>query len=286
MARKLKISATILNIRLHPHSEDIYARFIKSIFKKRASAVIHGDRLAMISSLDTTKIKVGLVSGVVSTFTKIDINGEWFDAANLKDATEDQIEKISIPANLYPNLASFYFRFDLKKHRITIQMYSKGKVINANQVKKFIETVSSQEDIVKEFGQVKITIVQSREGLAKMFALKRIRRIQILIEKPNADVFSDNFEEDIESHMEATRTRKVSLTYEAETGSSIIVDDNIKRVTQAALDNGEVKIDGNDHTGAVSKSTTDSPKILQNKYDPDILSEQQAFNSLAQDQAM
>jgi hypothetical protein len=55
MARKIKISASALNIRLHPNSAEFCANWIELIFSKKLIAQVHGDRHGMISMLDRSE---------------------------------------------------------------------------------------------------------------------------------------------------------------------------------------------------------------------------------------
>jgi hypothetical protein len=55
---------------------------------------------------------------------------------------------------------------------------------------------------MREFGEAKISIVQDEASLERMFGIKRIKEIEITIIKPNTDVFDDDFEKNIEKHLE------------------------------------------------------------------------------------
>src|SRR3546814_19471296 len=87
----------------------------------------------MISLLNRTEASEGILSGIVTTFLSIDFDGTWFDTSDMKEATEDQISKVSLPENLHPNAATFFFELQTVDHRLYLQTYSSGKVLHTKQ---------------------------------------------------------------------------------------------------------------------------------------------------------
>ncbi|MCO5152840.1 MULTISPECIES: DUF4747 family protein [unclassified Shinella] len=284
MARRIKVSVGIVNIRLHPHSQEIYSSFIHDVYRLKQPFNIHGDRYAMISMLDRSGEDSNEVSGIITTFTRIETDGAWFDAANLQEATDNQVSEINIPDNLYPNAASFYFLLDTKEHKIYVQQYSKGKQITSNSVLKYFRKAADNLEMLAKYNSAKISIVQSTEGLEALFNLKKINEIKITILKPNSDIFADDFEAKVEAHLAETHAQKLVLTYDAEPGQSIVAGKDIRAVSTAALENGSVQVKGRDETGAVTRSTEEFPKILQDTYDPDEISEKEAFRRIVASQ--
>lgn len=284
MARRIKVSVGIVNIRLHPHSPEIYSDFIHDVYRLKLPVNIHGDRYAMISMLDRSGENINEVSGIITTFTRLDTDGAWFDAINLQEATDNQVSEINIPDNLYPNAASFYFLFDTKEHKIYVQQYSKGKQITSNSLLRFFGKIADNLNILEKYHSAKISIVQNTTGLDTLFNLKKISEIKITILKPNSDIFADDFEARVEAHLAETHTQKLVLTYDAEPGQSIVPNKEIRVVSGAALENGNVQVKGRDETGAVTRSTEEFPKILQDTYDPDEISEREAFRRIINNQ--
>lgn len=280
MARKIKVTSGIINIRLHPHEDGTYQDFIEKIYDLKQAVRIHGDRYAMLSLLNKSEKNYGIYTGLLSTFTKIDTSEPWFDAKSLKEASNSQISEISIPDNLYPNASAFNFLFDTKQHRLYIQTYSKGKVISIRSALTLISRLSDNLSITKIFGDAKITVIQSREGLSRVFSLPVIKRVTFTLMKPNADIFDDDFDENVEKYLEDLNSKKLTITIEAEAGKSIPTTPQIQRIGQSALEHGSVQTEGRDENGATYRSTEDFPKELHGKYDPDATSENLAFRSL------
>jgi hypothetical protein len=234
----------------------------------------------MISLLNRSEKEGGIYTGLITTFTKIASDEPWFDASELKEATSSQISQVSIPANLYPNASTFNFVFDTNNHRFYVQTYSRGKTFSIRTALTLLDRLSQNLRVVKEFGEAKITLVQSKVGLSDVFSLPVIKRIVISIDKPNADIFDDDFDEKIEAYLEEIDGRRMTVILEAEQGRSLKPNPEVRRIGESALEHGFVRVEGRDATGKAARSTEDNPRTLQMKYDPDEISEQDAFRGL------
>ncbi|KIP99278.1 hypothetical protein RU07_21845 [Agrobacterium tumefaciens] len=281
MARKIKVSASALNVRLHPHEQGTYSKWLRAVYRKKMIGPVHGDRHGMISTLDTRQEIDGIITGVITTFVKFDENAEWFNSAELKEATEDEVSEIEIPADLHYNPAYFYFTLVEKTHKLYFQTYAKGgKTLTPLSAKKFFGHLAKNMDVMKEFGEAQISIVQEKASLDKMFKIDRINEISITIFKPNTDIFDDDFDKNIEDHLAETHSRAVTISYKADAGGSIKPDDDIRKISNVALNNGTVEVKGRDEKGAVNLNSENYPLNLHDKYDPDARQERNAFLSL------
>lgn len=280
MARKVKISSVVLNIRLHPHTPELYKSFLQDIFQLRKPVKVHGDRYAMISLINRSEIDKDVITGTITSFTKVELQGSWFDAENLAEATDEQVSEVTIPRHLHPNAATFFFHFDIKKHRIYVQQYSKGKVLTANQALTLFKALSEDLSITEKYKLASITLVQARTGLEELFSLTRLDKISITIMKPNSDILADDFEAQIEQHLLDAHARKFIVTYTAEPGSSLVRTPDIDTLAESALDHGNVEVVGRDEKGRVKLSTEQYPEVLHDKYDPETTTEAQAFRRL------
>ncbi|MBB3979121.1 hypothetical protein GGQ64_004357 [Rhizobium azooxidifex] len=280
MARKIKISSSILNIRLHPHSPEIYSSFIKDAYDLKRIIRLHGDRHGIISFLDRSRADRGIITGTITTFVVVEIDGDWFDTEKLSEATDTQVSQVSIPENLHPNSAQFLFHFDINRHKIYVQNYSRGKVLTPSQGLLFFNSLAQSIEMTEKYNYANITLVQSKDGLKKLFKLDRIDRITITIMKPNADILSDDFEAQIEAHLAESHAKKLSITYHAEPGESLVPTPDINTLSDAALENGDVEVAGRNDGASVRMSTSEIPRVLQDRYDPDLTTESQAFTRL------
>jgi hypothetical protein len=260
MARKLKVSVVVLNVRIHPHSEDNYAAMLQAAYTQKRPIQIHGDRYGLISTLNANRREIGFIDGVFTTFTKVDLEGEWFDIEELDEASTDKLKEISIPDGIFPNTAAYYFSFNLNTHKLYVETYSSGKALTATSALRFIKNMLTTPDIAGVFGEPSISLVQAQAGLDKLFSIDRIKEITVTIEKPNADIFSDDFEEEIEKHLLETHSQSMTINHKAVNGQSIVPNDEVKQISSAALQNGEVRVTGRDEGVAVNLSSKDFPK--------------------------
>lgn len=280
MAREIKISGGVLNIRLHPHDDNTYGEYIQRLYALRKAVRVRGDRHAIISLLDRSEADEGIYSGLITTFIRIDTDEPWFDVAELQEASDNKVSRVSIPEGLHPGAAFFNFVFNARTHRLYFQTYASGKTFSSNLARTLFERLSDDLAILQEFGEPKITIVQSKSGLSTLFSLPVIKRVTIVLQKPNADIFEDDFDEKVEKYLEELNSKKLTLVLEAEAGKSIDPKPQLRRVGESALEHGYVKVDGRDAQGATSRSTEDFPRELHDKYDPDQENEAQAFRRL------
>lgn len=140
--------------------------------------------------------------------------------------------------------------------------------------------MEENQGVTSVYGKVHVTVVQSKEGLDALFALPVIKEIRITIYKPNPDIFADDFEEQIEAHLAQTNSQRVSISYQADPGQSVNPTAEIKAVSEVALENGEVEVRGRDDKGAVTKSTEQIPAEIHDKFDPEAVTERNAFRRL------
>ncbi|ADY64738.1 hypothetical protein AGROH133_06868 [Agrobacterium tumefaciens] len=234
----------------------------------------------MISSLDRRQEMDGIVTGLITTFVKFDKDAEWFNSAELKEATEDELSEIEIPPDLHYNPAYFYFTLIEKTHKLYFQTYSKGDTLTPLSAKKFFGHLAKNLEVMNEFGEAQISLVQEKASLDRMFKIDRITEISITIAKPNTDIFDDDFEKNIEGHLAETHSRAVTISYRADAGGSIKPDDDILKISNVALSNGSVEVKGRDEKGAVKLNSEDYPLDLHDKYDPDEKQERSAFLAL------
>lgn len=280
MARKIKISAATLNIRLHPHSAGIYKQWIDTIFRRRVTAKVHGDRHGIISTINRSLIDDNIIMGAITTYIQLENSGTWFNSDELEEATEEQISAIYIPDNLHPNAYVFYFYFDLRTHQLSIQSYSNGRTFTPKSMQKLFQGFAADLRIMRAFGEAQISIVQDRASLEKLFSLERIKKVRITINRPNSDIFDDDFEKNIEEHLIRTHSKRLTFEYEALPGDSFEKTKEVETISKTALDNGVIEVIGRDEKGATTLRSDDFPQIEHDQYDPDSTSEFAAFQRL------
>ena len=270
MARLQKLEVGGLNVRVHPHDQDTYGNLITQIYEMRKIAKIHGDRFGLVTTLDHSEEDRGMVYGVLSTFLEVEIDGDWFNTATMDEASENDIRKIRIPNNLHPNLKKFRFAFNTKRHELIFEHYSEGERLTHNSALNFFRNVTNDRRIQDRFGDVKVSVVTDRGSVDRIFSIPRITDLDILIEKPNSDVWGADFEEQAEEHLNDKNARSMNVKYKAERGQGIQRDEDLNALLQASLNNGRSVAKGYGPDGHMTVSTESFPKVVQEKYEPEI----------------
>lgn len=280
MARELKLAVGALNIRLHPHSPELYDGYMQALYGLRLPVRIRGDRFGMITLLDRRSIDEGLIRGVLRTFTKIDPNSRWFDESSLDDASPDLLKQIKIPANVHPNSSSFRFTLNVRKHILTFEQYSGGRQLTPKSAEAVFRQLSDHQAINDVFGPVKISVLQDRASLDRIFNLPRLKSIRFIIDRPNPDIWGDDLEGQVDADLAAAHAQRLEVAYTAPPGGALQETPSLRKLGNASLANGEIEARGYDASGHVHISTRDTPRIDQLQYDPDEEGEAAAFERL------
>jgi hypothetical protein len=280
VARELKLAVGALNIRLHPHSPELYDEYLQALYDLRLPIRIRGDRFGMITLLDRRSAEEGLIKGFLRTFTKIDPKSKWFDENSLEDADPDLLKKISIPANAHPNSSAFRFTMNVRRHILTFEQYTGGHQLTPKSAEAVFRGLSDDRLIIEKFGSVKISILQDRTSLDRIFKLRRLKSVRFVIDRPNPDIWGDDLEGQIDNQLAAAHAQRIEIAYTAPPGGTLQETPSLRRLGTAALANGEVEARGYDGEGHVRISTRDTPRIDQIRYDPEAENEATAFDRL------
>jgi hypothetical protein len=283
MAREISVFGGFLNIRVHPHSEEIYRELLQDMHRLKRTVRLRGDRWGIIRSLSNSLNEDGFIIGVLTIFTHIDKDAPWFDTEKMDMLTDEEKSEIQIPDNTFPNAKSFYFLFDPQRHRLVGQTYSRGDTLAISSWEKLFTVLSEDSKIFAKFGDIKITTEQDQGALEYVFDFKRLKTVTVSIKKPNADILNDNFEDEIEEYLEEMNSREMKFVLEAEKGESIRVDDRLMKIARPALDLGSVNTKGDNGQGIVPRSTDEIPRIDTTTYNPEEVSESTAVSRLLRD---
>ena len=241
MARKRKLTVSVATIHMHPHSENEYEALLTSTYRMRLPIKVYGDQYIIMSSLRREGQGASRkLRGELSKFTRIDLDGPWFDMSTLGEADEDDIEQISIPENLHPNLHSFSFAFFPRHHFFVFESYGGGRALSQRMLQKYLETAFMQGPIVRRFPSVGVDIVADHRQLDAIFNLSLLEELRIHISRPNPDHWDDDLDKDIEERLTEQNAQSFDLSYEAIKGMSLKPSEKTKSIATVALKNGEV----------------------------------------------
>lgn len=280
MAQRTKLEAGALNVRTHPHNANTYRNLIRAAFSLKKPIKMRGDRHGLITSLQRVGNEASVIIGVLTTFIDLDIEGAWLNTDTLEEASDNELQSITIPENLRPNLMPFYFAFDVDNHEIIFEHYSGGHRLTHNSARLFFDRLFSQPSLFKEFGDVKVTVVQNLGSIDRLFSIPRITEIEVYIEKPNADIWDGGFENNAEEHLDDKNARSMLVRYRAEKRQSIRRDDDLDALVRASIRNGRSIAKGYGPDGHMIVNTDSYPRVEQELFDPEEVDNSLVFQRL------
>lgn len=279
MARDRKIPLSAINIALHePHSAIHYVHLIQSLYSLRRVVVLRGTTGALIGSLhplDKSQPENGF-AGEFYQFVHLDANEPWFDVESLEEASKEDVAEIKIPEKLKPHLARFNFAFFPKGHRLYVQTRNKNRTFSINSVKSLLDALLTAPRFLRYNG-VEVTIEPERESLSKILEIEYLRKLEIVLVRPNPDDHSAD-EREVLERLTRQDARRLDNTLYAAANEGLEPDADTKLLARVASSNGQVTGHGLDATGnVVIKSTIDKPWVETASFNPEVQTEFDAF---------
>lgn len=250
MARQRGFEVQCINIRVHTsHTPEEYEALWKAVGRLRVPIVWRTGVALMIGESAKRQASPAMgFYGQFYRFVQINQDDPWFDISRHKPAEADDLAKVSIPANLRPNLQQIPYFFDVHKHRLYFVARSGTDSLSASAVKKLLESLVGVPSIVERFRTVDLTIATEREDVQKLLDWPVLRRLKIYLERPNPTDYED--EEAVFRHLSAIGVRSETRDYHrADDRPTIRPDDEMKALAAVAGDNGEVEVTGTDPDG-------------------------------------
>lgn len=119
MARPSKTEVSAINIRIPSDKTRDYSGLVGMLLEQKIAIRVYGTSFISITQFNAVS---GI--GVISKYSEIDVDGDWFDVEEFASATPEQMEKVSIPDRLRPNHAAFYFKLFEVLHLVVFASYS------------------------------------------------------------------------------------------------------------------------------------------------------------------
>ena len=263
MSRKTQAVVCEINIRVHPkHETSEYIALWKMLFQLRWHTV-RGHTGLMIGGAKVINENDAkpLIRGYLYKFLEIDQDLPWFNMEQGKKAGEEDMERISIPAELRPNLIEIPYIFDPKNHRLHFVSKSGNIAISALMVRSLIKGLSKSEAIQERFpGGVDVSIATDKKDIDRLLQLHSLRSLVITIERPNPKE-----DEDDATVYERMRRRGISKERreykKAPNENSIHPDEELYNLAHIAAENGKVEVTGRDQLNRpVEASSDEFPK--------------------------
>ncbi|MGF7466535.1 DUF4747 family protein [Alcaligenes nematophilus] len=263
MSRKTQATVCELNIRVHPeHKPSEYIALWKILFNLRWHFV-RGHTGLMIgeSKLINEDSDEPLIRGYLYKFLEIDLDLPWFNTERGKKAGEEDLERISIPEELRPNLVEIPYVFNVKNHRLHFVSKSGKIAVSPMMVRNLIKDLSTAEAVQDRFpGGVDVSIATDKKDIDRLLNIHSLRSLTITIERPNP-----RESEDDATVYERMRRRGISKEIreykKASNESSIHPDDEMFNLAHIAAENGKVEVSGRDASNRpIKASSNEFPK--------------------------
>ena len=252
-AKTIRLGA--LSLVLQPkHSPERYEALFRTAVAKKTSAPARADRHAVIATFLQRKDDPGWFYGLINRFVVIDKDGAWLDFESQKAASPAEVAtEVSIPDRLKPGHKFIKYAFNTSAHTFVFELAGFAQPTMQKIVAGIFERAVLDSGVG---GRVKVTIIQSKDALDRIFALSTLRRLKIQLETPpNPDDLGD-FDEEIEEKMKKQHASKLVVQYEAERDDSLQPDETTKALAQLATSVGKVEGSGKDGNGKAKKIST------------------------------
>ena len=263
MPRAKRLTVSAINIVTHPHNAENYVILLNAAFELKVAVPTQGDQRMLMSYLDSSRVdKEGLIYGSIARFTELDPNLPWFDSDKLTVAEETDVKSIQIPKTLKPNYISIRFVFFVKEHTFVFEQKVGSISISPHIMARYIGALLLDTKLAARFGPVEVTLVSDRAKLSEIFGIPVLRRVRIMIRRPNPDDLGD-YDAEIEKRLERIKATKAEFIYSTDREQSLVPDDTTKALAEVATRNGQVDSGGSDEDGGpIHRSSEQYPLKL------------------------
>lgn len=261
MPRLKKKKLGVLNVKIHPHSPDLYANLFRDALELKRPKQIRGSSyivLGWLRSEDIGNVESDLY-GEAYRFVNIDTNLPWLNTDELEAEEFDPDNPPPIPEHLKPNLQKVPFKFLTDVHRFVFDT----EHITPRSAQKALKGLLNDPTLVESYGEVDVELVSSRQQIDKMLELPEIRSIEILLTLPNPDDLSE-LERRVQERLRNGNIRREHTKQTGTKDQSIVPDEETKAKMSLSTSNGKTIVVGKlDNGTRVELSSKDHPVKLQ-----------------------
>jgi hypothetical protein len=286
MTRQKRIAISAINIRVHTkHEPQEYVALWREIYRQQL-VITRGAYGLMLGEVQwlNKEPKLGLLFGYLYSFVQIDPNDPWFNINSKRPAEDEEVEQVSIPEGLKPNLKMVPYLFDVKKHQLFFLVEGGDGGVSATLVHRFLKHVTSTPILLKRFGRVDLTVMTDQGEVDAMLRWPVIRRLDIVLERVNASEYED--EQEVMARFQAMNLAREERSYvKAEGASTIEPDEDLRKIAAIAANNGVVSVKGVNPRGQSDKAkSTSFPMLIRSLYDSKIQTAVAAFVDKVRDE--
>jgi Domain of unknown function (DUF4747) len=186
-----KIDVAALNIVASPHPPGIYRDVLALVANKEVT--LWGSDRVKITEFQEMEDKPNLLYGRILVWGEIDKDGKWLNKNKNIEATPEEKRKIAkaIPEDYEPNFRSFYCVFIEDKHRLVFEARNELDQHFAPSRAERMFQLLFDKHLPESAPEVDVTAIPEDETLEAIFAIPKLRRLEIFVKRPNADDSAD-----------------------------------------------------------------------------------------------
>lgn len=235
-----------------------------------------GDQKAMIGNcFPIGNNPLDGVQGSIFRFTEIDLDSPWLNTLTGKEISPDEVhDLVAVPESLKPNFSLVWYNFFPRTHKLVFELErndpvtKKRSTFGAETARKFFQRVFANAKISAQYQQIEVTIVQKTDTLREIFSMPVLRKLDIVINRPNPT--DGTFEEMIEQQLESERASKFAQHMESKDKKGLAPSETTKALAEVALSNGHVEGHVTDPQGVRRKILTIKAPVQEVRmYDPE-----------------
>lgn len=277
MARRSKIEVSAVNIRISADRNRDYAALFDKLVDLKSGVRVHGNTYVAFTNFDAED-----GTGIISKYSEIDVDGDWFDIEYFDIASEEDVEDINIPENLRPNFSQFYFSLDEDIHVIAFEIYSESKSLSSRSVQKYFDEILQRREIRREFGLVEADVIKSYGEVDRILSLPKLRELRFTIKRPNSDDISGDLAAEIEARLREQNAEEYEESISSRSEDGLSPDERSKKLAVVAAENGQLSAKSVVNGVTVTHDTTETPLKEVKTFNRDETKPRSVFLKLAE----
>lgn len=285
MSRTRHFDVSGINIRVHSkHAASEYTELWQKLHTSRIY-VTYANNALMIGDVryENENDPAARLYGYFYRFLDVDPSNPWFNIDKHKKASESDVELVSIPAELKPDLIEIPYVLDVKAHRLYFVSHETQANLSPRLVHKLLTRLCTTDEIRERFGNVDLTILTEKAKIDELLRWPVIRNLTIKINRPNPNEEEDEaaFYERLKKRGLASETR---IYKKADDAPTVTPDEEMRSLAHIAADNGVVEVSGtNPQRWSDKASSQDFPLRMKGSYDSNLQPLMDALKGLIDD---
>jgi Domain of unknown function (DUF4747) len=186
------IEVAALNLVASPHPAGIYLRLLNHVAHKEVP--LWGSDWAKITEPRVIDGRDNDFFGEILIWTHIDTEIPWINKETDTEATVEEMQPVvdALPENLEPNFRPFTYVLNQAEHIVLIEIKNElGQRLSPKRAKRMFDRLF--ENLSADFPEVDVTVIPEEESLERILAIKRLRKLEIFIKRPNPDDLGDDY---------------------------------------------------------------------------------------------